>query len=173
MTGRKDHAAHGDRPRADLEVASSGPRAWRQIIPGYGRCWAGEKSVANLLEGKRRRESLPCPTVSVSSTPAGGRITAQVERVGQRCQLAILNTGCELGEEEIARVFDRFWRADAARSKSGLNCGLGLTLVRRAMEAMGGRAAANTSDDGCFILSLTLDAGEPGGSAGPAASCDP
>jgi signal transduction histidine kinase len=106
-------------------------------------------------------------------TPAGGQITAQVQRVGQGCQLTILNTGCELGEEEIARVFDRFWRADAARSKSGLNCGLGLTLVRRAMEAMGGKAAASASGKGCFILSLTFDAAEPRGSPGPAAPFEP
>jgi two-component system, OmpR family, heavy metal sensor histidine kinase CusS len=89
-------------------------------------------------------------------TPDAGRITAEVRRMGSGCRLSIANTGCELGEGDVARVFDRFWRADAARSKSGLNCGLGLSLVRRAMEAMGGKAEAGLSRDRCFVLTLTF-----------------
>ncbi len=95
-------------------------------------------------------------------SPDGGRITAQTDHTGTLYQLRIANTGCELSEEEVARVFDRFWRADAARSRTGLNCGLGLTLVRRAMEAMGGEADASISKDRCFVLTLTFSAaGEP------------
>jgi len=90
--------------------------------------------------------------------PDGGCITAEAQCVGTRWRLRIVNTGCELSEGEVARVFDRFWQADAARSRSGLNCGLGLTLVRRAMEAMGGAAEAGVSQDRCFILTLTFDA---------------
>ncbi len=93
-------------------------------------------------------------------TPEGGRISAETRRVGDRWQLSIANSGCELSEAEVGRVFDRFWRADAARSKSGLNCGLGLTLVRRTMEAMGGKAEASVSHDRRFVLTLTFRATE-------------
>jgi signal transduction histidine kinase len=93
-------------------------------------------------------------------TPDGGRISAEAERVRDQHRLSIANTGCELSEGEVARVFDRFWRADAARGKSGLNCGLGLTLVRRAMEAMGGQAVAGVSQERCFVLTLTFQAAE-------------
>jgi two-component system, OmpR family, heavy metal sensor histidine kinase CusS len=93
-------------------------------------------------------------------TPDGGHVTAEAQWVGARCQLDIANTGCALSQAEIGRVFDRFWRADASRSRSGLNCGLGLTLVRRAMEAMGGHAEADVSQDRRFILSLTFDAAD-------------
>ena len=92
--------------------------------------------------------------------PDGGRIAIEVEYVGRRCRLSVANTGCELNAAEVGRVFDRFWRADAARSTSGLNCGLGLTLVRRAMEAMGGCAEAAVSNDRHFVLSLTFDAAD-------------
>lgn len=94
---------------------------------------------------------------AVAYAAEGGRITAEARRVGDRCQLSVANTGCVLSEDEAARVFDRFWRADAARSGRGLNCGLGLTIVRRAMEAMGGQAEAGISQDRRFILSLTFD----------------
>ena len=92
--------------------------------------------------------------------PDGGHITADLHRIGPRCQLSIANTGCTLSEGEVARVFDRFWRADAARSQSGLNCGLGLTLVRRAMEAIGGHAEARVSQDCQFVLTVTFDAND-------------
>jgi signal transduction histidine kinase len=86
----------------------------------------------------------------------GSRISAEVSDDGTRCRLTIVNAGCELSAAEVGRVFDRFWRADAARSRSGLNCGLGLTLVRRAMEAMGGQAAARVDPERCFVLTLAF-----------------
>jgi len=55
-------------------------------------------------------------------------------------------------------MFDRFRRGDAARTGTGLRCGVGLTLVRRAMEAVGGTAEA-VIDDGRFVLSLSFNAG--------------
>ena len=93
-------------------------------------------------------------------TPDGGRILVQTRLAANCCELSVANTGCQLSPAEVARVFDRFWRADAARSKASLNCGLGLTLVRRAMEAMGGTAGARLGDEGHFILSLTFIAGD-------------
>jgi signal transduction histidine kinase len=98
---------------------------------------------------------------AVAYVPDGGRITVEAQRAGARCQLSIANSGCALNEGDVARVFDRFWRADAARSRSGLSCGLGLTVLRRAMEAMGGKAEASVSADRWFILTLTFDAAEP------------
>jgi signal transduction histidine kinase len=92
--------------------------------------------------------------------PDGGSITVESEPVGRRFRLSIRNTGCDLSEDQVAHVFDRFWRADAARSRSGLNCGLGLTLVRRAIEAMGGRAEARVSQERGFVLTLTFQTAE-------------
>jgi len=93
---------------------------------------------------------------AATCAPDGSRITAELDDVGPRCRLTIVNAGCELSVAEAGRVFDRFWRADAARSRSGLNCGLGLTLVRRAMEAMGGQATARVDAERCFVLTLTF-----------------
>jgi two-component system sensor histidine kinase QseC len=91
-------------------------------------------------------------------TPDGGHISADCHKVEARCRLRIASSGCELSESEVARVFDRFWRADAARGRSGLNCGLGLTLVRRAMEVMGGCAEARVDEDRRFVLVLEFAA---------------
>jgi len=91
-------------------------------------------------------------------TPDGGRITVLGSRRAAGYELSLANTGCTLSRSEVPRVFDRFWRSEAARSRTGLNCGLGLTLVRRAMEAMGGQAEATVSHEGCFVLTLTFTA---------------
>ena len=78
------------------------------------------------------------------------------KRVGERWALSVLNEGCALEEGEVERAFERFWRADAARGGSGLHCGLGLTLVRRAMEVMRGGAEADVDGEQRFRLTLTF-----------------
>jgi len=97
---------------------------------------------------------------AVVHSPDGGQVSVDVQRDDTRGRLCVATTGCVLSEEEAARVFDRFWRADAARSAGGLHCGLGLTLVRRAMEAMGGTAEAAVTPDRRFILTLTFRSAE-------------
>ena len=93
---------------------------------------------------------------AVAYTPDNGHISVESQAEERCCRLSISNSGCDLSDDAVARVFDRFWRADTSRSKTGLNCGLGLTLVRRAMEAMGGTATAKVSRDHCFVLTLTF-----------------
>ena len=92
--------------------------------------------------------------------PAGSAVVVEGRGVGEQWEVSIANGGCPLDADEVERVFERFWRADTARSKTGLNCGLGLTLVRRAMEAMGGQARASVNEGGGFVLTLTFAAAE-------------
>jgi two-component system heavy metal sensor histidine kinase CusS len=94
---------------------------------------------------------------AVTYTPEEGCITVETRSTDRTCALVIANTGCELSQEDVARAFDRFWRADVSRAnRRGLNCGLGLTLVRRAMEVVGGKAEASVSEDRRFVLTLTF-----------------
>jgi two-component system sensor histidine kinase QseC len=93
---------------------------------------------------------------AVAYVPDAGKITAVGRRTGAQVRLEITNTGCGLTPRDAARVFDRFWRADHARRGAGLNCGLGLTLVRRAMQVMAGTAEARVDEQGCFVLTLTF-----------------
>ena len=86
----------------------------------------------------------------------GGSISVEVRPSEAHCQVRISNTGSVVNRSEVARVFDRFWRADPSRGSAGRNCGLGLSLVRRAMEVMGGQAEAGIGQDDCFTLSLTF-----------------
>lgn len=71
-------------------------------------------------------------------------------------KLAVANTGCTLTTEQAARVFDRFWRSDASRSGGSLHVGLGLSLVRRLAESLGGSATATVDGRGLFTVRVVL-----------------
>jgi signal transduction histidine kinase len=68
---------------------------------------------------------------------------------------AVANTGCKLTEEQLGRVFDRFWRTDASRRDASLHVGLGLALVRRRAESMGGQAVAER--DGAEVFTIRVE----------------
>ncbi len=95
---------------------------------------------------------------AAAHVPDRGHVSVEARREETRCRLQISNDGCILEPGQMAHVFERFWRGDPARSRNSLNCGLGLTLVRRAMEAMGGQAVAEVNAEHQFTLTLTFDA---------------
>jgi signal transduction histidine kinase len=74
-------------------------------------------------------------------------------------ELTIANTGCSLTQEQVAQVFDCFWRGDSSRRDGGIHCGLGLALVQRLMTALGGSAAAELRAGGVFAVRLDLGPG--------------
>jgi len=53
-------------------------------------------------------------------------------------------------------VFERFWRGDAARTGTGTHCGLGLTLVGEAVEALAGRVSVSSEKGGEFEIHVRL-----------------
>jgi two-component system, OmpR family, heavy metal sensor histidine kinase CusS len=86
-------------------------------------------------------------SVEVSGNPRNGHV-----------ELIFSNTGCTLTPDQMTHVFERLWRGDASRTATGVHCGLGLSLVERAMQALGGSVTA-TAEDGRFVVRATLPAG--------------
>jgi two-component system sensor histidine kinase MprB len=69
----------------------------------------------------------------------------------------VADHGPGIAEEDLPRIFDRFYRSAAARSKPG--AGLGLAIVREAAEAHGGKATAESTAGGArFRLTLPASA---------------
>ncbi len=87
-------------------------------------------------------------------TNEGGRIWVAAQATDGHVALTISNTGCSLRQEQIAQVFDCFWRGDASRQDAGVHCGLGLALVQRLMQALGGSAIAELQAGGIFAVRL-------------------
>ncbi|MFC4071355.1 sensor histidine kinase [Actinoplanes subglobosus] len=84
---------------------------------------------------------------AIRYTDAGGRVELSVSRDGPDAILTVHDTGVGMNADEVARVFDRFWRADPARQRATGGSGLGLTIVRRIVADQGGDVTA-TSEPG-------------------------
>ncbi|HET6594792.1 MAG TPA: ATP-binding protein [Anaerolineales bacterium] len=79
-------------------------------------------------------------------TPEGGRIILSAKETQGQVQFAIQDSGPGLNAEDLARVFDRFYRTDVSRQRDG-GSGLGLAIAKSIVQAHGGQISA-TSEPG-------------------------
>ena len=92
---------------------------------------------------------------AVTYTEEGGRMSIAATTGAARTTLIFTNSGSRISTENAAKLFDRFWRGDEARSDIGVHCGLGLSLCRKMVEALGGTIIAD-SRDGIFAVTVSL-----------------
>ena len=126
---------------ADLQVQIQGD-AQAQVDARLLR-----RALSNLL-GNATRYATPgsCIEVQISS-PDPATVT-----------LAVQNHGPAIADQHLPRLFDRFYRSDAARSQADRNHGLGLAIVAAIARMHGGQAFAR-SDITATTIGLTLPAG--------------
>lgn len=84
-------------------------------------------------------------------TPADGSICVASAAADGEVRMAVRNSGSALDAEALRRIFDRFYRVDAARSRATGGSGLGLAIVRQLVEAQGGRVWAASDADGVTV----------------------
>ncbi|MGH7436755.1 MAG: sensor histidine kinase, partial [Polyangiaceae bacterium] len=103
-----------------------------------------EHVLSNLVDNAVKY----CPTGSII------RVTAR-EATG-RVELVVADTGPGIAPEHLARVFERFYRVDAGRSRELGGTGLGLSIVKHMVEAMRGRVsvASVVGQGSTFTVSL-------------------
>ena len=80
---------------------------------------------------------------AVRYTPEGGRVAVRAAATTDGISVAVEDSGEGIAADQLPRVFEPFWRADSARSSRG--SGLGLTLSKRIVEALGGHIEASSS----------------------------
>jgi signal transduction histidine kinase len=97
-------------------------------------------------------------TNALRHTPSDGAIAVLVEPRDVEVQVTVEDTGEGLPADAARRVFERFWRGDAARSPARGGAGLGLAIARGLVEAQGGRIWAENRPEGGARISFTLPA---------------
>ena len=97
-------------------------------------------------------------TNAIKYTPAGGEVTVGSARQAGKVVIKVSDTGVGIAPGELPHVFDRFWRADPARSRSGQRsgAGLGLAISKWIAEAHGGSIQANSRPGRGTTMTVTL-----------------
>ncbi|MCK5827421.1 HAMP domain-containing protein [Candidatus Bipolaricaulota bacterium] len=95
---------------------------------------------------------------AIRHTPPEGSILVQAEHIGRNVHVSINDSGSGLSDVDLQHVFDRFYRADEARTSDDTGAGLGLSIAKALIEAHGGRIwAENTPGSGaCFAFTLPV-----------------
>ena len=134
---RLDVASEFER-MADYFEGLADDRGLTFVLDGHGTVWADpillRRALANLVANAVQYAD-PGSTVRMASVASGHDM-----------QLWIDNTGEAIAPSQLSRLFDRFYRADAARRGSAQSSGLGLSIVRTIMTLHGGRCSAVSSD---------------------------
>lgn len=142
---------------ADEVAAAADPRVtvrWEGDPPVIS---ADERTVArvvrNLVDNARRHAH---DAVRVSGSTAGGNL-----------RLTVADDGDGVPVVDRERIFDRFTRLDEARAREAGGSGLGLSIVRAAVEELGGTVDVGDSDLGGAAFTVVLPADGGGGAAKP------
>lgn len=95
---------------------------------------------------------------AINYTPKSGQVTVWVNRVKNLAQVKIEDTGVGIAPENLPYVFDRFWRADEARSRKGGGTGLGLSIAQAIAQVHQGKITVHSQPKvgSCFEVSLPL-----------------
>lgn len=105
------------------------------------------RAVGNLLDN------------ALKFTPPGGRVEVEAERTpAGSVRITVSDTGPGVASEDQPHIWERFYKADKARTRGQEGSGLGLAIVRQVAEAHGGTATVhNRLEQGaCFVIELPV-----------------
>ncbi|WP_017302385.1 sensor histidine kinase [Nodosilinea nodulosa] len=97
---------------------------------------------------------------AIRYTPAGGKVKVEARRLGQQLRVSIYDTGVGIAPENLEQIFERFWRADQARSYDDGGSGLGLSITQVIIQSHGGSIEVKSTlgAGSCFIVHLPINA---------------
>lgn len=121
-----------------------------EVLPG------SEAPVVTGDEARLRQVLANLLSNALHYTPADAPVAVEVGTTGARAIVNIRDTGPGLSDEQKSRVFERFYRADSARTRSTGGSGLGLSIVAALVDAHDGSIAVTDTPGGGATFTLTL-----------------
>ncbi|MBC7237667.1 MAG: HAMP domain-containing protein, partial [Chloroflexi bacterium] len=115
------------RPRAQEKGVILRAETPQEPVPVRADAQRLEQVLGNLLSN------------AIRHTPAGGEVIVRVAREGGLARIHVRDTGSGIAPEHLPYIFERFYRADAARQRGEGSTGLGLSIAKQIVEAHGGR----------------------------------
>ena len=95
---------------------------------------------------------------AIAHTPGGGEVSVQAVRSDSACTVTVADTGPGMAPKDLARVFERFHRADDSRSRDKGGFGLGLSICKKIVEVHDGviKADSRPGEGATFTVSVPL-----------------
>ena len=93
---------------------------------------------------------------AVKYNQRGGRVDISGGEKGESVFLTVSDTGLGIPEEDLPRVFERFYRVDKARSRERGGTGLGLAIAREIIEFHGGNISIRSKEGRGTSITVTL-----------------
>jgi signal transduction histidine kinase len=118
---------------------------WSEVAP---RVWKLGPIAAGSLDADQEALRIALDALlenAVKYTEEGAAIELSAEPIGTSVSISVADEGCGVAPEALGQIFDRFARADAARTRSQGGVGLGLAIVDAIAKAHGGRCTVATN----------------------------
>lgn len=148
--------AQADNNLLKPELAKIDLEAEVRILFDYFGAWAEERDVRLEIAGQQicifgdrlmiRRALSNVLSNAIRYTPPGNIVSITVESLAKAAIVRIENPGPIILTEHINRIFERFYRTDASRQRSGEGAGLGLAIAKSIVEAHNGTIQARSTD---------------------------
>jgi two-component system sensor histidine kinase VicK len=84
---------------------------------------------------------------AIKYTPEGGNVSLYVFGEGDYVRIEIIDTGIGIPEEQVDKIFDRFYRVDKARSRESGGTGLGLSIVKDVVDSHNGKILVDSKEN--------------------------
>ena len=140
-----------------VELAGEVRQAAMLVGPGWPVALEAAEPVGVMGDRERLRQVLDNLLGNVRAhTPEGTPSTIRVHRDGRQAFIEVVDRGPGMTVDEAAHVFDRFYRADASRSRGTGGTGLGLSIVAAIVDSHGGSTMASPGADGGAVFSVRL-----------------
>jgi heavy metal sensor kinase len=154
-----NEAAAGLRSLAEARDVQIRVEGLRTIVSGDGDRL--RELVSNLMSN------------AIQYGRTGGTVVCSISQADHRAELSVTDDGPGIGAEDLPHIFERFYRANKARSRAVGGTGLGLAICKWIVEDHGGRIGCESAVDRGTRMIVTLPAGEAAPDAASPARATP